>query len=304
MRSSARRATPLHVLDCARGLRFPTSAIPARAAPARWSSSPGEIESLRPDAPALTDRDRAKTPRARLPGAAAQRLRDQDAHRSGGSRRAVRRARRARRWYRRGTSRMTFANSHSSCRTASHSCPVSMPCCTCLGVPTVRAYSMSNIDRRTSLWQFQIKRVPSGLATSVLFDRLRGWSGSRHRRSVRPRISAHRRASRHRLHCRRIGDRADRFDCPRRCRRCIACQPSPVRVLRRPAAGRHLRRRRARRSATVGRPVQLHPGHLVSRRRGVRGWTGLTGFVHEVVSATLCASLCQNSSITLLVRRR
>ena len=39
------------------------------------------------------------------------------------------------------------------------------------GVPTVRAYSMSNIAGGR-LWQFQVKRVPGGQATGVLFDRL------------------------------------------------------------------------------------------------------------------------------------
>lgn len=39
------------------------------------------------------------------------------------------------------------------------------------GVPTVRAYSMSNIAGGR-LWQFQVKRVPGGQGTGVLFDRL------------------------------------------------------------------------------------------------------------------------------------
>lgn len=39
------------------------------------------------------------------------------------------------------------------------------------GVATVRAYSMSNVAGGR-LWQFQVKRVPGGQATGVLFDRL------------------------------------------------------------------------------------------------------------------------------------
>ena len=39
------------------------------------------------------------------------------------------------------------------------------------GVAAVRAYSMSNIAGGTC-WQFQVKRVPGGQATGVLFDRL------------------------------------------------------------------------------------------------------------------------------------
>lgn len=40
------------------------------------------------------------------------------------------------------------------------------------GVDGPRVYSMSNLSG-TDLWQFQIKRVPGGAATGVLFDRLR-----------------------------------------------------------------------------------------------------------------------------------
>lgn len=39
------------------------------------------------------------------------------------------------------------------------------------GVATVRAYSMSNVAG-SARWQFQIKRVPGGQATGVLFDQL------------------------------------------------------------------------------------------------------------------------------------
>ena len=59
---------------CARGWACRTSATRAPAAPARWSSSKEQVSSLRPDAPGLADRDRAEEPRARLPGAPAERL--------------------------------------------------------------------------------------------------------------------------------------------------------------------------------------------------------------------------------------
>jgi len=40
------------------------------------------------------------------------------------------------------------------------------------GVDAPRAYSMSNLPNAAAQWQFQIRRVPGGQATSVLFDRL------------------------------------------------------------------------------------------------------------------------------------
>lgn len=40
------------------------------------------------------------------------------------------------------------------------------------GVPGLRAYSMSNLPNAEGLWEFQIKKVPNGAASTVLFDRL------------------------------------------------------------------------------------------------------------------------------------
>jgi toluene monooxygenase electron transfer component len=40
------------------------------------------------------------------------------------------------------------------------------------GVPTVRCYSMSNLANEDGSWEFMIRRVPDGRATTVLFDRL------------------------------------------------------------------------------------------------------------------------------------
>lgn len=40
------------------------------------------------------------------------------------------------------------------------------------GVPAARAYSMSNVGKGDADWQFVIRRVPNGAATSVLFDEL------------------------------------------------------------------------------------------------------------------------------------
>ena len=41
------------------------------------------------------------------------------------------------------------------------------------GITGMRAYSMSNIANADGEWHFQIKRVPNGTATPMLFDRLR-----------------------------------------------------------------------------------------------------------------------------------
>ena len=41
------------------------------------------------------------------------------------------------------------------------------------GIEGARAYSMGNITDDGKQWHFQIKRVPNGLATSALFDRLK-----------------------------------------------------------------------------------------------------------------------------------
>lgn len=41
------------------------------------------------------------------------------------------------------------------------------------GIPAPRAYSMCNCENNRGEWSFQIKRVPNGAATAVLFDELR-----------------------------------------------------------------------------------------------------------------------------------
>jgi len=40
------------------------------------------------------------------------------------------------------------------------------------GVAGLRAYSMSNVDYGSGIWEFQVRRVPGGAGTAVLFDRL------------------------------------------------------------------------------------------------------------------------------------
>lgn len=41
------------------------------------------------------------------------------------------------------------------------------------GVPSARAYSMSNLPNAAGEWHFQVRRVPGGQGTASLFDRLR-----------------------------------------------------------------------------------------------------------------------------------
>jgi toluene monooxygenase electron transfer component len=41
------------------------------------------------------------------------------------------------------------------------------------GVPTPRAYSMSNLANAAGEWHFQVRRVPGGQATTCLFDQIR-----------------------------------------------------------------------------------------------------------------------------------
>jgi toluene monooxygenase electron transfer component len=131
----------------------------------------GVIDSLRPDAPGLTDRDRAKrrilacqarptkdciikvrldpdAPRVPRPECAAARL---------VSTRDVTRDIRE----------FSFACSAARPFLPGQYALIHLP-----GVDAPRPYSMSNIAGGP-IWQFQIKRVPGGQATSVLFDQLR-----------------------------------------------------------------------------------------------------------------------------------
>ena len=130
----------------------------------------GEIESLRPDAPGLTDRDRAK---GRLLGCQAQprgdcviKVRVDD--RAAGEPRPQP-ADAELKWTREITHdirEFSFELPAPQPFLPGQYALVQLP-----GVPTVRAYSMSNIAGGRD-WQFQIKRVPGGCATGVLFDRL------------------------------------------------------------------------------------------------------------------------------------
>jgi toluene monooxygenase electron transfer component len=130
----------------------------------------GEIESLRPDAPALTDRDRAKH---RVLGCQAQPRSDcvikaridpalPVVHRPGATQARLLHTRDLTHDIREFAFELPARKPFLPGQYALLHLP---------GMPTVRAYSMSNIDDRP-VWEFQIKRVPSGRGTSILFDRL------------------------------------------------------------------------------------------------------------------------------------
>ena len=130
----------------------------------------GHIESLRPDAPGLTDRDRAKR---RVLGCQAQPRSDCVIKTRIDPAAAVVRPPSA--------TPAAFARVRDithDIREFAFELPTRKPFLPgqyallhLPGVPTARAYSMSNIDHEP-VWEFQIKRVPSGLATAILFDQL------------------------------------------------------------------------------------------------------------------------------------
>ena len=130
----------------------------------------GEIESLRPDSTALSERDRAKR---RVLGCQAQPRTDcvikvrVDLAAPAMPRPAERSATLvASRDLTHDIREFDFALAAPSGFLPGQYALLRLP-----GVPTGRAYSMSNIAGGR-IWQFQVKRVPGGQGTGVLFDRL------------------------------------------------------------------------------------------------------------------------------------
>jgi toluene monooxygenase electron transfer component len=130
----------------------------------------GEIESLRPDAPALGDRDRGKH---RVLGCQAQPRGDCVVKVRIDPASAIVWPPRATRATLVSTRDMTHDIREFSFRFPQRKpfLPGQYALLYLPGVPTARAYSMSNIDT-DPIWQFQVKRVPAGLGTGVLFDQL------------------------------------------------------------------------------------------------------------------------------------
>jgi toluene monooxygenase electron transfer component len=130
----------------------------------------GEIESLRPDAPGLTDRDRAKR---RILGCQAQprgdcvvKVRVDDAAAGEPQPQQLLATLVSTRDLTHDIREFSFALAEPHSFLPGQYALLRLP-----GVPTARAYSMSNIAG-SGEWQFQVKRVPGGHATSVLFDQL------------------------------------------------------------------------------------------------------------------------------------
>lgn len=157
------------------------------------------------------------------------------------------------------------------------------------GVPGQRAYSMSNAvngnaDTATG-WHFQIKRVPGGQGTGVLFDQLQigagialdGPYGGAYLRDDRPRdviciaggsgISPLLSIARGMMHSAAMADRTLHFFYGGRARRDL-CGQAELAAL--PGFGTRL---------------QYHP--VLSMPEPGEAWHGLSGFVHEQVLPTL-----------------
>jgi toluene monooxygenase electron transfer component len=130
----------------------------------------GEVESLRPDSPAITDRDRAKR---RILACQARPLTDctikmrLDPAAQVPYRPAIRPARFLRaRSLTHDLREFTFGFDAPVAFLPGQYALVSVP-----GVAAPRAYSMSNIAGSAE-WDFQVRRVPGGAASTVLFDTL------------------------------------------------------------------------------------------------------------------------------------
>ena len=152
------------------GIALPYQCNTGACGTCRMELVSGEIESLRPDAPALTDRDRAKH---RVLGCQAQPRSDcvvktridpaaPVVHRPGPTPAWLSHTRDLTHDIREFAFELPARNAFLPGQYALLHLPDML---------TARAYSMSNIDAGP-VWEFQIKRVPSGLGTSILFDQL------------------------------------------------------------------------------------------------------------------------------------
>ena len=251
----------------------------------------GEIESLRPDAPALTDRDRAKR---RVLGCQAQPRSDCAIKTRIDPATGVVRPP--------STTRAALVRTRDithDIREFSFALPTRKPFLPgqyallhLPGVSTVRAYSMSNIDGEP-VWEFQIKRVPSGLATSILFDRLALGAGVV---IDGPYGNAYLRIDVARDLVAIAGGSgiAPIMSIARGMADAAALASRHLQVFyggRRPAdlCGQDLL---GALPALAGRFTYI-PVISCPEDRESRGWTGLTGFVHEAVGATLPQPLAQ-----------
>lgn len=153
------------------GLGFPYECNSGGCGSCKFDLVEGELETLWPEAPGLTERDRRRNRhlacQCRAVGEVAIKVRlgDEYVPRIVPRRRVARLA---------GTTDIThdlrefrFESDGPADFLAGQYASLRLP-----GLETPRAYSMSNIPNSHGQWHFQIRRVPGGKGTALLFDRL------------------------------------------------------------------------------------------------------------------------------------
>ncbi|MGZ5113124.1 MAG: 2Fe-2S iron-sulfur cluster-binding protein [Usitatibacter sp.] len=153
------------------GLGFPYECNAGSCGTCKVELLEGQVSSLRPDAPGLSDRDRAKNrvlacqSRPATDCAIKVRLRDENvpAHRPAKFTATLTAVRDITHDMREFTFQAQDAPGFLPGQYALFYLP---------GVAAPRTYSMSNIDDGSGRWQFIVRRVPSGTGTVTLFDKV------------------------------------------------------------------------------------------------------------------------------------
>jgi toluene monooxygenase electron transfer component len=153
------------------GLGFPYECNSGSCGTCKVELLEGEIASLRPDAPGLAERDRAKNrvlacqAQPRSDCAIKVRLREENIP---ANRPARFRARLAGvRDLTHDIREFTFATEGAFGFLPGQYALVYLP-----GLPIPRTYSMSNVDEGDGRWQFIVRRVPGGTGTNTLFEKV------------------------------------------------------------------------------------------------------------------------------------
>jgi toluene monooxygenase electron transfer component len=153
------------------GLGFPYECNSGSCGTCKVELAEGEIASLRPDAPGLGERDRAKNrvlacqAQPRSDCAIKVRLREENipAHRPARFRAKLAGVRDLTHDIR----EFTFATDGAPGFQPGQYALVYLP-----GLPVPRTYSMSNVDAGDGRWQFIVRRVPGGTGTNTLFEKV------------------------------------------------------------------------------------------------------------------------------------
>jgi toluene monooxygenase electron transfer component len=153
------------------GLGFPYECNSGACGTCKVELLEGEVASLRPDAPGLAERDRAKNrilacqARPLADCAIKVRLREENVP-----------AHRPARFGARLSGFRDLTHDMREFTFATRGAPGFLPGQYALfylpGLETPRTYSMSNVDDGRGEWQFVVRRVPGGVGTMALFDRL------------------------------------------------------------------------------------------------------------------------------------